>query len=135
MTMKIDARPRTWMLALGAALILVALVLVAGNAFAGSSTGNPCLPTNHPQYQVGTAADDHLCGGNSADRIWGNAGQDIIAGNHGNDVLDGGSGADRIWPGKGTDKVDCGSGTDTVYVNFKPAHETYVACEVFIDPA
>ena len=73
----------------------------------------------------GSAAGEHIIGGNSADQITSGDGDDTVEGLGGNDAIDGGLGADTLQGGAGDDTyvVDdaadvvtesAGEGTDTV---------------------
>ena len=55
--------------------------------------------------RTGTAASQHLVGGDSGDVLTGGGGNDKLYGNGGDDILTGGSGNDSFYGGSGTDTV------------------------------
>jgi Ca2+-binding RTX toxin-like protein len=63
----------------------------------------------------GTAAANHLTGGDVDNRIYGLAGNDSLFGAVGNDKLFGGNGADRLDGGAGDDSLQGGAGNDTMF--------------------
>jgi Ca2+-binding RTX toxin-like protein len=62
---------------------------------------------------VGTAAAEHLVGGNCDDEIYGLGGRDTLDGVGGDDALYGGTGRDLLRGGTGNDALDGGTGADT----------------------
>ena len=67
--------------------------------------------------RTGTAASQHLVGGNLADVLTGGGGNDKLYGNGGNDLLTGGAGNDYFNGGLGTDTVSYQAATSGVHVS------------------
>jgi Ca2+-binding RTX toxin-like protein len=126
---------------LTSALALLALVLLAGTAFAEiKMCSGECIGTNMDDRLIGGTQDDRIYsmagndrarGGDGNDFIKGEEGNDGVYGQEGNDRIKGNSGEDTVFGGPGDDIVrggshgkpddgardilDCGQGTDTVY--------------------
>ena len=67
--------------------------------------------------RTGTAASQHLVGGNFADVLTGGGGNDRLYGNGGNDLLTGGAGNDYFSGGTGTDTVSYQAAAAGVHVS------------------
>lgn len=86
-------------IAIGTAVAVLALALLAGAVWAKTITG--------------TTRDDTLRGTPAADALYGKGGNDKLYGLAGNDRLDGGPANDVLVGGPGADTLNCGGGRDT----------------------
>jgi Ca2+-binding RTX toxin-like protein len=99
------------------AMVIVALVVASGAAFAATIRG-----TDGDDFLEGTRNDDRIYGRGANDTVEGYGGNDRLFGNDGNDVLAamrerdnlfGGIGEDALQGGKGRDELNGGDGDDT----------------------
>ena len=144
---------------LTSALAMLALLLVAGTAFAEIRMCNgECRGTNMDDTLIGGTQDDRIYAGDGNDRARGREGEDFIKGGlgddevygqEGNDRIKGNFGEDKVFGGPGDDKVrggshgqandgardvlDCGQGTDTVYFT-AGVDEVSDDCEILNPP-
>jgi Ca2+-binding RTX toxin-like protein len=138
--------------------LLLALLLAASGAFAGTNVVGPtgaddtrlainanalkppeCAALNLTSVVVGSGTinggggSSLILGSAGADTISGQGGNDCILGGGGNDILRGGRGAEVLIGGPGADQLDGGSGSDACYgynaTTSGGGIDTFVNCE------
>lgn len=142
-------------------VLLLALLLAAGSAFAGANlvgqTGADdtrlainanalkppeCAALNLTSVIIGSGSinggggSSLILGSAGADTISGQGGNDCIVGGGGNDILRGGRGGEVLIGGPGADQLDGGSGADDCYgynaTTSGGGIDTFANCETLV---
>jgi RTX calcium-binding nonapeptide repeat (4 copies) len=97
------------------AVVLTAVVVVAGAALAVPLRSGGRLTTVPPAFYSGTSRAETVSGTKANDVLLGRGGNDVLYGRGGNDVLRGGTGNDRLYGGPGKDVLAGEVGNDRLY--------------------